>query len=636
MKIFLTLIVFAFSFLSLKVDAQCVLNTTPTSLTIVCGQSVDLSTFALGGTPLLTTDFDSGSAGPGWTVGGGNGFGTPCGANPSGTPYYWASTAGSGTPELTTVGFDVSCGGFITFDMTYSSQGGASPCEGPDLANEGVTFEYSTDGGTTWTTIQYWDPNGGNDPMLTAWNTYTIPIPTGANTANTMFRWIQYNSSGTCCDNWGLDNVIIDPGLCNVGSYDWSNLPGTNDPTMQTVSPMVTTEYIVSYTDGIDICYDTVDIIVEELIANATTSSNSINCLDCADLNVVLTNSNAGSIVDDFDPAIDLSMWSNIQNGTAGTGCTSITGNALYFDGTGTERLAETIGIDATVCGFIDFCLFIGNSGSAPCGNAGTGQDVVFEYSVNGGANWTTMITYLQSSWDANNNWQCFSLPIPPPAQTSSTMFRWRQTSFTSCSGCDNWSLDNVSIACAPPAYDYSWSPAASVDSSLIQTPQTCPLLPTTYTATITDPATGCSATDTTFIDVTCGCLFDTYTANVSECEGGNTFTVSGEFSYYLNPGSGSINIDVTNASGTYTQVINGPFTDLTLNNYSISGIISDGSPITIDFYFTDDLTCTAQLTDVSPVLPTLSNFIGGGVYCPSDVANDLYSRCYRKWSLDY
>ena len=33
----------------------------------------------------------------------------------------------------------------------------AYPCEGPDLANEGVYLEYSTDGGATWITIDYFD-----------------------------------------------------------------------------------------------------------------------------------------------------------------------------------------------------------------------------------------------------------------------------------------------------------------------------------------------------------------------------------------------------------------------------------------------------------------------------------------------
>jgi len=619
-------------------NAQCTLNTTPNStITIACGQTVTLSTFATGSTPLLTTDFDLGGAGPGWTSGGGSGFGQLCGPGANNTPYYWASTAGAGTPQLTTVGFDLSCGGFVSFDMAYSTQGGATPCEGPDLPDEGVTFQYSTDGGTTWTTIQYWDPNGGNDPMLTAWNNYSFAIPVAAQSASTMFRWIQFNSSGNCCDNWGLDNVVITPGLCSVGSYDWSNLPGTNDPTTQDVIPLVSTQYIVTYTDGPVSCEDTVDVIVTPLVANATTTVDSLTCLDCADLDVVLVNSNAGSIVDDFDPVEDPAMWSNVQGGAVGGGCNSMSGTAMYFNGSGT-RAITTVPIDATICGFVDFCLFMGNvnSGGSPCENADAGEDIIFQYSINGGATWITINTYAQSLWDANNNWQCFTLPIPPPAQTINTMFQWSQVSFSGT--IDNWSIDNVSIACAPPPYDYVWTPSLSLDDATIQTPNACPGLPTIYTATITDPASGCSASDTTFIDVVCGCTFSVFNANTSACQVGNTFTVSGDFTYFLNPGTGSIIVEVINGSGTFTQTINPPFVDLTSYNFAISGIPSDGSAYTATIYFTDDLTCTTQATGTSPVIPTLTAILGGGIYCPADVVNDITVDVTGTgpWNIDY
>lgn len=621
-----------------RVSSQCTLNTTPNAtVTIACGQSVTLSTFATGSTPLLTTDFDLGGAGPGWTSGGGTNFGQPCGPGANNTPYYWASTAGAGTPQLTTIGFDVSCGGFVSFDMAYSTQGGASPCEGPDLPNEGVTFQYSTDGGVTWTTIQYWDPNGGTDPMLTAWNNYSFAIPVGAQSASTMFRWIQFNSSGNCCDNWGLDNVVLVPGLCSVGAYDWSNLPGTNDPTTQTVTPLVTTQYIVIYTDGPDSCTDTVDVIVTPLVASATTTSDSLTCLDCADLDVVLVNSNAGSIVDDFDPAEDPAMWSSVQGGAVGGGCTSMSGTAMYFNGTGTRSIT-TVPIDATSCGFVDFCLFMGNTGSggSPCENADAGEDIDFEYSIDGGVTWIVINTYLQSLWDANNNWQCFTLPIPPPAQTPNTMFQWSQASFSG--SIDNWSLDNVSIACSPPPYNYVWTPATGLNNAAIQTPIACPGLPTIYTATITDPVSGCSASDTTFIDVVCGCVFSIFNANTSACQVGNTFTVSGDFTYFLNPGTGTIVVEVINGSGTYTQTFSPPFVDLTSYNFAVSGIPSDGSPYTVTVYFTDDLTCTSQATGTSPVLPTLTSIAGGGIYCPADVVNDITVDVTGTgpWNIDY
>ena len=227
------------------------------------GGTVDLTASGVGAFEyVLYNDFDNGTAGAGWNSTGGAAFGTPCGQNPTGTAYYWASTS-VGTPQLTTVGFDVSCGGVLTFDMSYATQGGPAPCEGPDLPNEGVTLQYSTNGGATWTTIQYWDPNGGYDPQLTNWNTYSFPIPPGAQTTNTVFQWIQNNSSGTCCDNWGVDNVSITSILdCTPYWYDWDQVPGSPDNAQQTENVTSTSTYIVTYTNGTDACYDTVTIVV--------------------------------------------------------------------------------------------------------------------------------------------------------------------------------------------------------------------------------------------------------------------------------------------------------------------------------------------------------------------------------------
>ena len=56
-----------------------------------------------------------------------------------------------------------------------------------------------------------------------------MPIPQAAMTTGTMFRWTQFNSSGTCCDNWGLDNIEIFGGPCNTATINWDNgLSNTN------------------------------------------------------------------------------------------------------------------------------------------------------------------------------------------------------------------------------------------------------------------------------------------------------------------------------------------------------------------------------------------------------------------------
>ncbi len=130
----------------------------------------------------------------------------------------WMGDASVNPRDMTTVPFDLTLGGTICFEMRYSIQGDASPCEGPDEPTEGVYLQYSIDGGTTWTTIEYWDPNGGNDPQLVNWNQYCAVIPPAAQTTNTMIRWAPGCRERREFDYWGIDNVLItlnDPQLCD-------------------------------------------------------------------------------------------------------------------------------------------------------------------------------------------------------------------------------------------------------------------------------------------------------------------------------------------------------------------------------------------------------------------------------------
>src|SRR5690606_15551253 len=157
----------------------CDITTIASQETITCGNCTTLSAFGYGaGNIAFQEDFNSGSP-VGWqftqavTIAN-NTCGVP---SPDGSPFMWMGDASVNPRSMETVPFDLSQGGVICFEMRYSIQAGASPCEGPDLSNEGVYVQYSTDNGATWNTIQYWDPNGGNDPQLTNWNEYCVTIP---------------------------------------------------------------------------------------------------------------------------------------------------------------------------------------------------------------------------------------------------------------------------------------------------------------------------------------------------------------------------------------------------------------------------------------------------------------------------
>lgn len=214
-------------------------------------------------------DFNNNAIPAGWSSSGSTSYGTLCGSSLDNTPYFWASTS-TGTPQITTAAFDVCSGGTIEFEMKYAIQGGSTPCEGPDEQDEGVSIEYSIDGGATWIEFVYFSPwgfqlpanPGGNSSIsgttpYTSWSGFSIPIPPGAATTNTMFRWIQTNSSGSCCDNWGLDNIFINAGPCLTTNIGW-DIPGSNTPSSNTVTlPIYSDTLIVAglYDDnGVLLC----------------------------------------------------------------------------------------------------------------------------------------------------------------------------------------------------------------------------------------------------------------------------------------------------------------------------------------------------------------------------------------------
>src|SRR5262249_2118078 len=76
-------------------------------------------------------------------------------------------------------------------------------------------------------------------------------------------------------------------------------------------------------------------------------------------------------------------------------------------------------------------------------------KGVVLEYSVDGGASWTTMLGCTTADF---YNWTQVATGIPLAARTASTQFRWRQLTHSGAAF-DHWALDDVLIsATALPA----------------------------------------------------------------------------------------------------------------------------------------------------------------------------------------
>lgn len=277
--------------------AQCTVVATAQNTTIPCNGSTVLSVTGSGISQVaFGENFNNGQP-VGWQFSqvvtiGNNTCGVP---SLDGTDFMWMGNQSVAPRVMTTNPLDVSSGGQVCFDMRYAIQSQLSPCEGPDYPNEGVYVQYSTDAGLSWTTIQYWNPNGGYDPTLTNWQNYCLNIPLAAQTSATLFRWTQLSVSSAANDHWGLDNVVITATAPNFNitwlhdnySYGTGVYTGDN-PTP--VSPTQQTSYIVMMSDSINTCYDTITISVNYPQIDSVTTINPT----CGSINGSLTASSSG------------------------------------------------------------------------------------------------------------------------------------------------------------------------------------------------------------------------------------------------------------------------------------------------------------------------------------------------------
>lgn len=605
----------------------CQLSVNPdTSISIFCGDSLELEAVGLAGSPVLSTNFNGNQIGAGWSTTATLQFNNPCGPSLDGTASAWFGNVPF-PRTLATNPFDLSCGGQLCFDLDFAADDpcGCSDCEDPDLPDEGVWLIASHDGGTTWDdTLFYFQPTANKTGPYYSWATYCFTFPADPADTTVSFQWSQPQASSTLNDHWGIDNVEILQGNCSY-YYDWVHVPGSNDSNVTVVAPHSDQTYTVYFTDATDTCTQVVDVLVTELTATATAVPDSVGCFDCTTLDIAPANMGPQGVEEDFDPSTNPVMWDHITGGAIGAGCTSYYQNSMFFNGTGT-REAVTAPVNTQSCTVISFCLYMGNQFSAAgCGNASPGENIQFQYKPAGGV-WTTISIYNESIWDSSPSWKCYNVTLPTGAQQNNVQFRWIQPQFTACATCDNWSLDQISMTCAPPTFTYDWQPAAQMNDNTLENPSACMAdTAQNFIGTLTSTLTGCSASDTVRVYITnCGCEIMDFTAEIDTCIGDGTFNVSGTTLFLDNPGTGDLIFQATNGSGIYSDIVQGPFTEDSTYTYMITGIPSDGTPLEVMVFFADEDTCSDTLYFNSPLAPLYLGGTGSGVYCEGDPVTDI------------
>jgi hypothetical protein len=211
-------------------------------------------------------------------------FSNPCISSIDGSPYLWVGDDACFPRDLTTITMDVTGGTEICFDFVMAVQGIASPCEGPDEMDEGVSFQYSTDNGLSWQDITYFCPNGNEyssnlwigesfsgtslPTNFTEWANYCYTVPLSAITTSTMFQWHQEQGTNQSFDHWGLDNIsFCGTNQLSASDFQWfddqNNLISSYN---YTVSPIHNTIYmgvLGSTTGAPDTAY--VELVVNPL-----------------------------------------------------------------------------------------------------------------------------------------------------------------------------------------------------------------------------------------------------------------------------------------------------------------------------------------------------------------------------------
>lgn len=602
--------------LGMESYAQCTVQAFPDDTVYVwCGYEDTLSLYAAGnsGNQVLSNNFDNGTPGTGWQATPAATFVNPCGPSPNGTIHMWM---GDATPQpriLTTQSFDLSLGGTICFEMRFSIQGDAAPCEGPDEPDEGVYLQYSINNGSTWNTINYFDPLGGNDPILTTWQQYCFNIPLAAQTTNTQIRWFQDATSGAEYDHWGLDNVDItlnDP----TAVYTWlhNGYVGQTPPDVIISSDSI---FTVMYTNGNgDTCTSDVVVVAIPPVLSAQTIPDTSFCdnAGCVDLNGI------ASVV--FSPDTHLTFINNelqpiatisipLPGTPPPTTAININVQGINNDNVGTAEI-ESVCIDGLTYFGFDFItqtqVDISSLDIALVCPSGDTIDLILAGTTVGtnNAGYSNTCFVPSGGADISQATAPYSgdfQPAEPFSNLNGCVANglW-QMLITNNSGVgfgqgifNGWSISFHDPEISEPA-TFSWSPTTNMTNENTLNPTVCPTQSTTYTLTVTDSANCATVTH----DVTIGIV------NSVDLQIGAILTdaICGE-------DNGEISLDLDgNSGGEYITWSNGETTNditgLSAGTYTVTvtdGCVKDttftisGSPLFDVTASIDDVSCDAD-----------------------------------------
>lgn len=206
---------------------------------------------------------------------------------------------------------------------------------------------------------------------------------------------------------------------------------------------------------------------------------------------------------DEFNGGL-AAWWTGAYGGGVGLPCQAQSGQALVFDGSGARGVVGGP-LDLQGSARVRFSIIIGN-GANGCDDAEPGEDVLCEFSSDGGATWGLVTTMVQTGYA---DWTFMEAQLPAAALVPGALLRWRQVgAFVAAQ--DVWALDNVVVITEDNgAVSYAWSPANLLNDATIADPIASPAGSTTFTLVVQDSLGTCSATSSIDVDVAGPSIFN-------------------------------------------------------------------------------------------------------------------------------
>jgi len=174
-------------------------------------------------------------------------------------------------------------------------------------------------------------------------------------------------------------------------------------------------------------------------------------------------------LADEFTGTASATAWQSISGGQVQNGSPGFGGSEVLRFALSTSRVATTVPLDLSQGGRVLFKFRAGNSavdGPTFWEDADSGENVVLEYSANGGA-WTSIQT-IAAAYPNASSWGEYIVEIPAAALSTSTSLRWRQLTHSG-TAFDIWALDSVLVQTllTPPSAPASLSTSTASDTQI-------------------------------------------------------------------------------------------------------------------------------------------------------------------------